>query len=195
MAMHISSKKTIISCYCCKGNHRLYKCTKFKESGIKQRLELTSKHALCPRCLVATHDMRKCNYKGTCNKCKENHNTLLHDEKKGSSLEAPSSTGNVLFNNNNQFQTLLSTVSIDITDANETPHKVRALLDSGSQINLLTDSLATKLQCSITPTLHQMNMLQGQSCISRKCTRFKIQSHTSPHRRSIQCVIVDNITQ
>ncbi|XP_026478309.1 uncharacterized protein LOC113384765 [Ctenocephalides felis] len=92
-------------------------------------------------------------------------------------------------------QTLLSTVSLIIFDANGKRHSVRALLDSGSQINLITKSLASRLQLPINSSLHNLSVLQGQSMTCNKSVKIKIKSKLTSFEHKLYCVIIDNITQ
>ncbi|XP_026467838.1 uncharacterized protein LOC113371424 [Ctenocephalides felis] len=164
-------KKASQPCICCKREHALFQCADFKALDVEQkRKELVSKHLFCVRCIASRRGISKCKYKYPCSICKESHNSLLHEEK-----VSPINNSNILMTHSNP-QTLLSTVSLIIFDANGKRHSVRALLDSGSQINLITKSLASRLQLPINSSLYNISVLQGQSMTCNKSVKIKIKS-------------------
>ncbi|XP_026482725.1 uncharacterized protein LOC113390950 [Ctenocephalides felis] len=95
---------------------------------------------------------------------------------------------------NTGVQTLLSTVSLTVIDAGGAQHTVRALLDSESQINLITNSLLAKLKCSINSEVHRLSVLQGQSFLCNKAVKLTVKSRIGAFSRNINCVVVDRIT-
>lgn len=84
--------------------------------------------------------------------------------------------------------------TINIKDHNGKIITTRALLDSGSQINLITDSLIKKLHCKTESTLHRLSVLQGQCVTSKRSTKLNIHSRINSFSRNIHCEIVNKIT-
>ncbi|XP_026479809.1 uncharacterized protein LOC113386232 [Ctenocephalides felis] len=176
-SVHTIVKRPTQSCILCKGeDHALYKCSNFKSLDTEARKSFISKHGICIRCLASRHSVAKCRFKYTCGKCKASHNTLLHKDPEPVPSTSQSST--VCMASNTGVQTLLSTVSLIVIDAEGAQHTVRALLDSGSQINLITNSLLAKLKCPI----------------NSEAVKLTVKSRLGAFSRNINCVIVDRIT-
>ncbi|GFX15765.1 hypothetical protein TNCV_1060871 [Trichonephila clavipes] len=50
-----------LKCSCCKMNHLVFKCSKFKEMSVKERIQLVNKQKLCMNCLSDRHTESHCN--------------------------------------------------------------------------------------------------------------------------------------
>ncbi|XP_073841412.1 uncharacterized protein [Musca autumnalis] len=160
-------------CTLCKnGTHKLYHCQSFLKMTPPERLSFTQKQKRCVNCLKAGHSSKQCTTR-CCTKCNKKHNTLLHLERKqGSTNKQDSSTtlsagtgtkpaGGVASVNtescNNQEATalaaankeqissyvVLSTAVVKIK-VDEAEVECRALLDSGSQVNFITERLPSQ---------------------------------------------------
>ena len=66
-----------ISCWLCKGEHRIFACGQFLNMSPKERYETARKVSLCPNCLRGNHHVKNCLSTG-CRKCGKKHNSLLH---------------------------------------------------------------------------------------------------------------------
>ncbi|GFU35048.1 DUF1758 domain-containing protein [Trichonephila clavipes] len=55
-----------LKCSCCKMNHLVFKCSKFKEMSVKERIQLVNKQKLCMNCLSDKHTESHCNSTFTC---------------------------------------------------------------------------------------------------------------------------------
>lgn len=163
------------TCSYCGEPHRVYGCPSFLAKSTEERINEAARLRWCLNCLRVSHSTRRCRL-GPCFTCKKRHNTLLHLP------QADNTSVNVATNNQSyehieppteeqlvnetavnisvqSFATfnhiMLSTALIDVinpdTDQRET---VRALLDSGSQASLITESLKQRLNLSsqLTPT-------------------------------------------
>ncbi|XP_026476039.1 uncharacterized protein LOC113381303 [Ctenocephalides felis] len=185
-SVHTIVKRPTQSCSLCKReDHALYKCPNFKSLDIVARKSFINKHGICIRCLAARHSVAKCKFSTM-------HNTLLHEDPEPVPSTSQSST--VCMASNTGVQTLLSTVSLTVIDAGGSQHTVRALLDSESQINLITNSLLAKLKCSINSEVHRLSVLQGQSFLCNKAVKLTVKSRIGAFSRNINCVVVDRIT-
>lgn len=138
---HVSSNQ----CWMCKQSpHQLKFCPIFLKSSPKQRSDVVMKRKLCRRCFAYSHKSNDCPSKICCSKCNRDHNSLLH------------------FENNNQTQSgiyaKVASTHAAVADADAPPQSalvhtksnkgstvvLRALLDNGSQVNLITED-AVKL--------------------------------------------------
>ena len=153
-----------INCECCNGTHKLH--PKFKQLSVPNRADFVKMKKLCFNCLRAGHRQQECkgsNYKN----CNLKHHTLLN-------LQSPRQTRSVnstVADNNRHNESeqttntespppeqftatslspqttrtvFLQTAMIPILVNCETT-LCRALLDSGSQSNLITENLITQL--------------------------------------------------
>ena len=115
-----------------------------------ERVKQVDKLKLCRNCLKNGHiDIGKCGSKRTCSKCNLKHNTLLHIDK---NTNAPVlneceeiSIATHPAQNNTSNHVLLATAEINILSACGEPVLCRALLDSGSQPNFLTETMVQRL--------------------------------------------------
>lgn len=165
------------TCPCCKNElHQLYRCQKFKQLTPSLRLDYTQKHGLCVNCLKSGHSAKNCMAR-SCPKCNKRHNSLLHLEHRIQTLEkiGPQTTSSAAATprtKNNKTEPAQPTTgapeAASLAAANMQPStsyvllgtslvkikaggievECRALLDSGSQVNLITERLVKRLNIS-----------------------------------------------
>lgn len=76
--VNVHAEKTI-TCPCCRGDHNLLKCKKFKAISLKRRWELMRRIQLCFKCLIAKHLASECQSEGCgVDSCSNYHHKLLH---------------------------------------------------------------------------------------------------------------------
>lgn len=186
-----------IKCLCCGKEHRLYQCDKFIKYTFDDKNEFIRSNNLCFNCLKVGHSSSRC-FSWGCRKCKRKHNTILHQSSSSdittgeTSSNASSSTNVVRENQNSSIQShlaancsessllaansvgqvLLSTAQIIIQIGN-THHKVRALIDSGSQASFITKQMATKLKLKQTETNTTINGV-GSSMAGNTTKRVRL---------------------
>lgn len=147
-------------CIACPEHHRLTLCEIFNNMSINERQDIVFKNKLCYNCLYPGHQVRQCRG-GNCNKCGKRHNTKLHHDKPynqpPSANEQPSSPQDqsvvtyVEQANNNPTaprQIMLATAVINLTNSTGQQIACRAILDSGSQVCLITRECASRLHIS-----------------------------------------------
>ncbi|GFV52826.1 DUF1758 domain-containing protein [Trichonephila clavipes] len=80
-----------LKCSCCKMNHLVFKCSKFKEMSVKERIQLVNKQKLCMNCLSDKHTESHCNSTFTCHYCKLteslNSNSMLNLHINGTNID------------------------------------------------------------------------------------------------------------
>ncbi|XP_043505744.1 uncharacterized protein LOC122526416 [Polistes fuscatus] len=206
----LSSQVTtsILACPICKESHQLYKCERFRKMPVRDRVSEARKKGLCLNCLRSTnHFAIECNA-SRCKVCNRKHNTLLHTQSEPSqgstavanergesdSEAAVANIGRGLKAASHR-EALLLTAKVKLLDANGKPITVRALLDSGSQVNIITRNLAQRLRLQskefrapiagigqmTTQPLHQIEVV--------------LKSNYNNYRRKIDCVILNSITK
>ncbi|XP_072375596.1 uncharacterized protein [Diabrotica undecimpunctata] len=190
----VSNNSSLSSCILCKGQHKIIQCSLFLKLNVQARMEEAKKHSLCFNCLYSGHQNNTCKY-GKCKKCSKKHHTLLHFE----SVENPSPEPGTSLNSHSLSSTvhregvLLSTVRVQVLDELENTHIFRALLDSGSQSNFVTDRLLNKLGLPRNKAkISVIGIGQVSSNVQFK-TNIHIKSLHSSYESSMSCLVVDNI--
>uniref|UniRef100_A0A182RUD4 Peptidase aspartic putative domain-containing protein n=1 Tax=Anopheles funestus TaxID=62324 RepID=A0A182RUD4_ANOFN len=138
----------------CSDRHPLRMCPVFDRKLVKDRRDIVLKRRLCFNCLSAEHQAHACNSKYSCRFCNERHHTLLHVASSVSAPSSPTSSNSPAkitmsaqsADSQEQDTVLLETAIINIVDDHGQQIKARALLDSGSTSNFITESLAKRLQ-------------------------------------------------
>lgn len=150
-----SHASTSIKCPLCEAEHGLFMCDRFLNMPNDIKLKTLNNHQLCINCLY-DHRGKKCISTKTCRACNNKHNTLLHDAlAKQKSQEMPPPVTRVANNRNNNShvsqsqgdasEILLTTALIKVTSRDGNQHIMRALIDQGSQISLISERAAQQL--------------------------------------------------
>ncbi|XP_034951554.1 uncharacterized protein [Chelonus insularis] len=152
------------TCPCCSKPHPLTKCSQYASKTIKQRQEFIKSKKLCYNCLKY-HFRSNCNSSHRCLKCGRKHHTSLHQfqDFNSSNKQVQSST---LVNQSNSTHTeepskqvnhlhkplqvqaivFLATAQVKILHENGTSLEVRALIDPGSEISLISEYVVQQLK-------------------------------------------------
>ncbi|XP_053960629.1 uncharacterized protein LOC128864894 [Anastrepha ludens] len=201
---------------CSSSNHKLVSCLRFKEMNTNQRFDLIKKHDLCINCLGNGHRMIQCPSKNRCRSCNRAHHTLLHHENASQPTQTtpvagpafqPSGSTRPTWQTSSQESTathshmgaseggqvILATAMILVKDATGTYKLGRALLDSCSQLNFITEDFAQKLR--LRREKHNVGVRSiGDSLTSLKArTTTTIKSRTSAFQLSLQFGITSHI--
>jgi hypothetical protein len=164
VAPSTSSKKVVSAKYYCSlcndNEHGIYFCPKFLEMSPYNKLKAVTRLSLCPNCLF-NHKGKECISGKVCRECSKGHNSLLHDAFVQPARSANSSgearcenaeNGKQVRNSinvslqNDPVEVLLPTALIQIQAADGSYHVMRALLDQGSQLSLITENAAQFLR-------------------------------------------------
>ncbi|XP_045448920.1 uncharacterized protein LOC123657418 [Melitaea cinxia] len=154
------------NCPFCKQKHNLFKCNKFAQLGPDAKLKTVKKLDICANCLFS-HDGNACNSNKLCKICYGKHNSILHDS--FASYSAPPLTAaasnlmhaspsapapnklltpvadghhNVNYVSKDDEEILLTTLLVKVKAADGSYITLRALLDQGSQISLISENAA-----------------------------------------------------
>lgn len=136
-----------VRCPLCKNEHGLFHCNDFIKLHSNQRRNLVAKLNLCTNCLF-DHKGKQCNSAKTCRQCNAQHHTLLHDTSVNSmptasndghnNRNATTSSGHVSMEH--MPETLLATALIKVKTHNGSEIVLRALIDQGSQVSLISEN-------------------------------------------------------
>uniref|UniRef100_A0A8D8XPA3 Peptidase A2 domain-containing protein n=1 Tax=Cacopsylla melanoneura TaxID=428564 RepID=A0A8D8XPA3_9HEMI len=165
------TRQTGNSCPLCNKDHRIIECNQFRAMSVPERYNALRDKHLCFSCF-GPHSRSMCSSKFACRSCaSKSHHTMLHTDTAvsapgitiptveplpSSSRNLPSSlSGNAIPNpsdNTLSQQVLLGTALVSIADVFGRHHDVRILIDPGSMINIVTQSLRDKLCLPTRPS-------------------------------------------
>lgn len=154
-SLHISSN---FKCPLCNQDHGIYNCKNFLEMPNDQKLRIVNKLKLCVNCLFS-HNSNPCTSTKTCRKCNSKHSSLLHDAcmtirplpTETSPLTGKiakrheNATNSAHVSQNDYTEILLTTAMLQVKSSDGSYIKLRALIDQGSQISLISEDAAQKL--------------------------------------------------
>lgn len=193
------------SCVICDANHKIYVCPKFRELSAHERFLLVKQHRLCVNCLGKNHFTKSCTSKSSCSTCKEKHNSLLHFQSKpfvsnSKTLSAEpvvQNSENLVASCTSAVQSvgcvLLSTALIEVADSQENFIVVRALLDSGSQANFISEKCLARLKLPKRSSSLRIQCLGQSSSIVKGVVNISIRSRCSAFRQDIETYVLPKI--
>ncbi|XP_046807525.1 uncharacterized protein LOC124420040 [Lucilia cuprina] len=135
--------------------HYLANCPSFSAVPVQQRFDFVKGVPACINCFKKGHTVTKCKA-SRCRVCNRSHHTLLHiyatnnvqPENVESSDPNGASTSRAFVNHSSSAKdnVILATALVRIKNKSGQYVLARALLDSGSQINFVTEELSQRLQ-------------------------------------------------
>ena len=130
------------SCPLCAKGHRLYQCYRFKSFSGEDRKKKAAELSVCINCLHLGHVATDCPSGFKCATCKQSHHTLLHTEENDGRSVLCSNLGK-----SQKFHSgsLLATAVVFIESSYGTRVPCRVLLDSGSEVSLITENCVRRL--------------------------------------------------
>lgn len=89
---------------------------------------------------------------------------------------------------------LLATVSVLVIDKHRNKHKVRAILDPGSQSSLITTNICKQLGLQTSKFNMMIEAINGMSSqIEQRC-EVTLQAHHNDFRFNMKCLVIPEIT-
>ncbi|XP_037931282.1 uncharacterized protein LOC119666083 [Teleopsis dalmanni] len=174
------------NCKLCNVDRRpLYHCRKFLQFSPSQRLDWVKNQQLCFNCFKNDHVVNKC-LSRSCTKCNRNHNTLLH-------LEVNNQTEQNIQPTSSGYNTAVTTATANTSTGhpNGNTSEVRALLDSGSQVNIVSERLVKSLNIS-----KSLLYIEGIGKVHKNSTQrvnIKFQSLNSRFTTEVEAFVLSNI--
>ncbi|XP_011858076.1 PREDICTED: uncharacterized protein LOC105555661 [Vollenhovia emeryi] len=182
---------TPAQCKICSGEHQAFRCDEFIKLSSEER-----KRASAKDCKASA-----------CRKCSGRHNTMLHKEetKKAEGDEAVV-TPVVTHCSNSQktvkncgggkthTQVVLSTAQVYVRDGMGSRIRCRALLDPGSQLNLMTTDLWRKLKLPWTKEDIPISGISLVQTNASKTTQLRVESAYNDFAMVMNCLILPTIT-
>ena len=137
-----------VPCTLCSTLHYLFQCRQFQEMTVAQRKTHIQSSNICSNCLRPGHILANCQSTFRCRLCKLQHNTLLH-------TDTTTTTGTVhrvsqIFKNDvnppKENKKMVMTSLVKLTGPTGKSMNVRAMLDSGAEVCLLSSRVMQQLQ-------------------------------------------------
>src|SRR5713101_8123159 len=153
---YLNTARQESNCIQCNGMHSTKDCTQFKALNIKERRAVIRNKRACFNCIRLGHGSFNCWRKVNCRRCNKKHHTLLHDEPTEPSRNPHKpeieKSGITSCHLKNSFEILIATAAIRIKDSRGQFKNCRAMIDTGSQVSLITESCAKRLNLHVIPT-------------------------------------------
>ncbi|XP_055605400.1 uncharacterized protein LOC129753591 [Uranotaenia lowii] len=155
-----ASQFTTGRCIACSEDHLLHQCLAFKNLSVAERKQLIRKHSMCRNCFRRGHIAIKCPSTYVCHTllCFHAAIRVAHSavtetsmgqrsaeraEYAGESSSAGTTSANTARRSNSTM--LLATAVVLVEDCTGFSYPARALLDSGSECNFMTETLCQRL--------------------------------------------------
>ncbi|XP_044249366.2 uncharacterized protein [Drosophila takahashii] len=189
--------------YCLAPSHKLLGCDKFKELNPTARFDVVKTHRLCLNCLCRGHQLSSCPSRNRCRTCNKAHHTLLHNNHSLDSshshqpyptappLEAATHSHSY---SGQKSQVLLATAMVLVKDALGTYWPGRALLDSCSQVNFVTEDFAQRLRLRRERHAVQIRSIGHSQTDIKYCTTASVKSRISSFVLSADLCIIPQIS-
>ena len=209
-----SHATTKILCPLCQESHAIYHCKKLLELPAESRIDEVRKLRLCFNCLSPGHQNRQCK-SGPCNKCPKKHNSLLHldyertpQKQDNEQSQTPNVQGESATNQSNKTalvsnltlspeneDIMLGTAIVWVEDNVGKRHECRVLLDSCSQVHLMTQRLSKLLKLPVANSNTLVSGVFKSIQEPQHYTSVNVISRSTNYSKRINCLITPEITE
>ncbi|XP_017487265.1 PREDICTED: uncharacterized protein LOC108375630 [Rhagoletis zephyria] len=158
---------------CSSPGHKVASCDRFKTFNTNQRFEHAKKMGLCINCLSKGHQMAQCPSSHRCKVCSKQHHSLLHrgsppaQQATNSLSSARDAAVHTHMQKSSADNIILATAKILVRDSSGDYRLGKALLDSWSQVNFITEEISQKLSL---PKIKENIEIQG---IGKSSIKYK----------------------
>ncbi|XP_062703568.1 uncharacterized protein LOC134286023 [Aedes albopictus] len=214
---HNAIQSNSAKCPSCSEVHGLHICPDFLKLPMSNRESFLRSHSLCRNCLKGGHIARDCSSKYSCRNCRARHHTVMcfksqerssnhssteagnstEGAKQGPSASDPQTSSRTMSSNMakvSSSQILLATAIVLVEDDQGSRYPARALLDSGSECNFISESLSRLMKISAKKVdISIQGVGQTNTRVTRKI-EATVKSRTSEYSRSMEFLILPNVT-
>lgn len=135
------------ACSYCKEPHSILSCQAFLKKSIDERMTIATEKNWCYNCLKSSHQLKDCKSIFSCRTCKRKHHSLLCRPPTG---QTPVTS--LVTRSSSDVTVLLATAIVQVKDASGNMQSFRALFDTGSQRNFITESAVKQLNLNVVNT-------------------------------------------
>ncbi|XP_054083385.1 uncharacterized protein LOC128920327 [Zeugodacus cucurbitae] len=183
-------------CSVCSSNiHKIHNCDRFKALSVSQRFDHVKQLGLCINCLAKGHQLSNCPSTHKCKICFRHHHTLLHRQitPDSSNSTSTSAVHTHMDNSSSLDNIILATAEVLVRDATGNYRPGRALLDSCSQVNFITDELSQKLMLPRSKHNIEIQGIGKSSTNIRYKTSTNIKSQATSFELPLEFCITSHI--
>ncbi|KAL6417082.1 hypothetical protein ACFW04_012997 [Cataglyphis niger] len=144
-------------------------CDAYKAKTALERRQHVERHQLCFNYL-GKHKVSDCPSKKTCSFCDARHHSTLHDAYSSETIKSSLSANRAV----KASAVLLATARVRVADRFGVLHSARALIDQGSEVSIIVESLAQRLQLARSPATTSIVGVGGQPASARGRVEFTL---------------------
>ncbi|XP_055605638.1 uncharacterized protein LOC129753814 [Uranotaenia lowii] len=210
-------------CPVCSASHWLHNCSTFQGMPVSQRETTIRNNDLCRNCLARGHQARDCTSKYSCRQCKGRHHTLVcfkangkqprrtpfvqegGKSRDGGNSSTPSTdqaVSNTAANERVSSNTgrvketriLLATAVVLIEGEGGVKCPARALLDSGSECNFMSEKLCQMLKVTRKSTDVSIIGIENSSAKARFRVAARVRSRVSDYDQNMEILVLPKVT-
>ncbi|XP_011879631.1 PREDICTED: uncharacterized protein LOC105568515 [Vollenhovia emeryi] len=175
------------ACLLCSDNHYIASCPQYVTKSTPQRIELVKRKKLCYNCL-GTHKISACRVTKRCFKCGSKHHTSIHTDKSQPTTSKKEDAKTT--------ESAATTATVVIVTPNEETTTIRALIDQGSEVSLISERVVQRLHL---PRSHSSIPLIGigaqNSYRTKGIVRLTLRAHfDNSHEFSCQAHVLRKLT-
>ncbi|XP_067633205.1 uncharacterized protein [Eurosta solidaginis] len=178
-------------------SHNPFNCDSFMKLDPVERYLRVKRLNLCINCLGKNHCSSNCPSHRRCQHCKVSHHTLLHR----TSVEGDNSNDKLADNNQTALQAtayegevILATALVELCNSSGVSLTARVLLDSGSQLNFVTEHIAQHLRLPRSKSCIEVMGIGTTTTKTQYTCSLELKSLHTAYTRSIEAVILPLIT-
>ncbi|XP_037929718.1 uncharacterized protein LOC119664260, partial [Teleopsis dalmanni] len=190
-------------CITCNSSHQLFSCETFKRKSIQQKYDLLKRHKLCTNCMKPGHMALQCSSR-SCTICQRRHNTLLHQNRhpvqpsnhklvENTSRPLAQTTLMSSINHGHTSCVLLGTAKLLASNSNGRTVECRVVLDSGLQINIVTERLASRLGLQVSSSSICIEGIGIGKLSSKSRTTLSVQSKVTDYKIILEAFVLPKI--
>ncbi|XP_073831766.1 uncharacterized protein [Musca autumnalis] len=190
--------------YCNSSEHNLSTCSSFANIVVSERFNFVKRNGHCINCLRKGHMVSKCSSKSRCRVCDSAHHTILHifstpeqpsTSNSNSNSPQPSTSSNpVSFVARSFRRAIIPTAVILMKDNRGSFHTVRALLDSCSELNFISEETAKRLKLKFRPFSQEISGIAEVRTAIKFSVDTTIKSRSSSFVWSSTFAVTKNIS-
>ena len=204
LVANVLASNSPIVCENCNEAHHLWRCDAFQLLTLEERASFVRARKLCNNCLSPGHWAKTFKSRFRCTHCSGKHHTLMHGNLK---LEQSIQPQDRRFDGQHEVtnltaisipvakanQVLLSTAIIKVKSANGQWIFVKALLDNGAQVNLMTEALCERL--GLAKNINGMRLFGvGRRSVSASAVCTSIAARNEKYEQQMDFVLMPRIT-
>ncbi|XP_055605044.1 uncharacterized protein LOC129753271 [Uranotaenia lowii] len=204
-------------CICCSESHPLHTCPVFGRLPVEEREKRLRLQSLCRNCFRRGHRAQECTSKFSCRRCKGRHHTLVcFKTEEGRNSQRVKSGGprigqavndGASTSGGNEAQKvasnvvrtaqkiLLATAIVWVQDDSGRRVPARALLDSGSECNIISTSLSQRLRIQRGRVQVQISGVGQVPTNTKERMRASIQSLQSDYSQTMEFYVLPKVTE